>query len=83
MVLKYDLRLSRKANKFLMKQEPGVQKRIAQAIEGIRIVPPEGDVKPMKGHTDVFRLRVGTYRIVFEADHSERIVYVRVIGNRG
>ncbi|WP_229736205.1 UPF0489 family protein, partial [Kroppenstedtia guangzhouensis] len=34
---------SRKANKFLMKQEPGVQKRIAQAIEGIRIVPPEGD----------------------------------------
>lgn len=83
MALRYDMSLSKKSVKFLMKQEPLVQSRIAQALEGIRMVPPEGDIKPMKGYSGVFRLRVGTYRIIFEVNHLEKIVYIRSIGNRG
>jgi mRNA interferase RelE/StbE len=71
LVSKYDVSLSKKAFKFLAKQESAVQQRIAQAIEGLRVVPPEGDVQPMKGMAGFFRLRVGSYRILFQVNHSD------------
>ena len=29
------------------------------------------------------RLRVGTYRVIFEVNHTEQIVYILTIDNRG
>ncbi len=46
-------------------------------------VPPEGDIKPMKRYTDFYRLRIGTFRVLFDIDHSEKIIYIQAIGNRG
>lgn len=79
----YKVELRRPAAKFLAKQDRPTQKQILQALEGLEKIPPEGDIKPMKGHPGLYRLRVGTYRAVYVIDHSEQIVYVRVIGNRG
>jgi mRNA interferase RelE/StbE len=79
----YKVELRRPAAKFLAKQDRATQRRIIQALEGLQKVPPEGDIKPMKGHPGLYRLRIGTYRAVYEVDHSKQIVYVRVIGNRG
>lgn len=54
------------------------KQRIRQAIEGI----PEGDIKPLKGSHILFRLRVGTRRIVFSYIDTETVLIER-IGNRG
>jgi mRNA interferase RelE/StbE len=56
-----------------------MQKRI---IAGIRGLPMEGDIKKLKG-TIFYRLRVGSLRIVFEIDHSEKIISIQTIDNRG
>ncbi|WP_368858686.1 type II toxin-antitoxin system RelE/ParE family toxin [Oceanobacillus saliphilus] len=40
-------------------------------------------MKPLKGRKGQLRLRVGTYRIIFEADHNEKMIYILTIDNRG
>ncbi len=79
----YKLIYHKDAVKFLAKQEKAVQERIVLGLRGLLEVPPIGDIKPMKGYTGLYRLRVGTYRILFEVDHNELIVYIRAIDSRG
>ena len=45
--------------------------------------PPIGDIKPLKGRNNQLRLRVGSYRIIFEVNQIEQMVYVLAINNRG
>ena len=59
---KYSVSLSKKAQKFIRKQDKVSQKRIIKAIIEI----PEGDIKKLKGLEDLYRLRVGDFRILFE-----------------
>lgn len=54
--------------------------RIVKAIE---VLPNGEDIKKLKGHNNLFRLRVGDYRIVYTVDNGELIVYVIDAGNRG
>jgi mRNA-degrading endonuclease RelE of RelBE toxin-antitoxin system len=42
--------------------------------------PFEGDVRPLKGATGVFRRRVGNYRIAFSVNFNENEVIVLRIG---
>jgi mRNA interferase RelE/StbE len=79
----YQLTLSRDSVKFLAKQEKLVQNRIRKALTGLTIRPPMGDIKPIKGRKKLMRLRIGTYRVIFEVNHVERIVYILTIDNRG
>jgi mRNA interferase RelE/StbE len=71
------------ALKFLEKQEAVVQDRIVKALKKLTVRPPIGDIKPLKGHGNLMRLRVGTYRIIFEVNIEEKIVYILTIDNRG
>lgn len=79
----YKLIYHKGAVKFLAKQEKSVQQRIALGLKGLLEIPAVGDIKPMKGYTALYRLRVGIYRILFEIDHIEMIVYIRAIDSRG
>ncbi|WP_232699184.1 type II toxin-antitoxin system RelE family toxin [Brevibacillus daliensis] len=83
MNLEYRLVVSRRAIKYLSTQERSVRERIGLGMEGLLEVPPEGDIKTMKGYTGLYRLRVGTFRILFYVDHEEKVVYVESIGSRG
>ena len=75
----YNINLTKKAEKFIKKQDKDTQKRILRAI----IELPEGDVKKLKGMDEVYRLRVGDFRVIFEKNDNELIIIVIDIGNRG
>lgn len=79
----YELSYHKAALKFLAKQEQSVQERISEGVSGLLKIPPEGDIRLMKGYRELYRLRVGTFRVLFEVDHNERIIYIQAIGNRG
>ncbi|MGF7048374.1 mRNA-degrading endonuclease RelE of RelBE toxin-antitoxin system [Paenibacillus sp. DS2015] len=79
----YRLTLSRDSVKFIAKQEKVIQERIRRAVLGLSTRPPIGDIKLMKGFDKRFRLRVGSYRILFEVNHQERNVTILTIDNRG
>ena len=44
---------------------------------------PDGDVKKIKGYKDLFRLRVGDYRVIFTINDKDLIIIVLTIGNGG
>ena len=44
--------------------------RITDAIDKLGLDPPEGDIKELKGHPGVFRLRVGGYRILYTVENA-------------
>lgn len=83
MSLNYQLTLSRDAVKFVAKQEKDVQVRIRKALLGLTVRPPVGDIRLMKGYEKRFRLRIGSYRVLFEVNLQEKIVYILAIDNRG
>ena len=72
MIIKY----SNRAKKFLKKQTSQTAVRIIKAINEL----PEGDVIKLQG-VPGFRLRVGTYRIIFDRDGN--IIDIIDIDNRG
>ena len=67
---------SKEAKKFLKKQDKPTQQRLRNAISNI----PNGDIKKLQGR-DGYRLRVGSYRIIFNEDGI--IINIISIGNRG
>lgn len=77
---KYKIIIKKAAEKFIEKQPPKQQKRI---IEAIMKLPHEGDIQTYKAHEGYFRLRVGSYRIIYTVDHDILIVTVTDADNRG
>jgi mRNA interferase RelE/StbE len=75
----YKINLTKKAEKFIRKQDKDAQKRIIKAITEL----PEGDIKKLKGMNEIYRLRVGDFRVLFERNDQELIIIVIDIGNRG
>ena len=78
----YKLFYHKDALKFLAKQELAIQERIAKGLTVLIAIPLRGDIKLVKGHQGLYRLRVGTYRILFEINHTEKIVYIQAIDSR-
>lgn len=78
--MSYAYQIERKALKFIQKQPADQQRRIYAAIYKL---PGTGDRRELQGHKGVFRLRVGSYRIVYTVDNGQLIVCVVDADNRG
>lgn len=78
--MSYRIVIERPAMKFLMKQPQEQRERILKAIQGL---PDVGDIKPMAGQKDLYRLRVGSYRVIYTVENDLLIVRVLTVGNRG
>lgn len=82
MVIKY----SKDSLKFLSKLDAKSVQRIRNAINGLTLEPPIGDIKVMQGFDDGRkRLRVGSWRVIYkyDSDGHIQILFVIDIGNRG
>jgi mRNA interferase RelE/StbE len=69
---------SKKAAKVISDLDPSVKQRMRKALAGL----PEGDVKRLVGQTDVYRLRVGDWRILFSYPDDDTVL-VEKIAPRG
>lgn len=76
----YKIIIKKKAKKFIDKLPQNERIRLAKAIQAL----PNGEnIKKMKGYSDLFRLRVGDYRIIYSVNNGELLVIVIDAGNRG
>ena len=76
----YQIIIKKKAKKFIDKLPKNERIRVVSAIMRL----PDGeDIKRLKGHDDLLRLRVGSYRIVYTVDNGKCIVLVIGAENRG
>ncbi|MCD7724316.1 MAG: type II toxin-antitoxin system RelE/ParE family toxin [Clostridiales bacterium] len=76
----YQIIIKKKAKKFIDKLPANEKRKIVAEIERL---PNGEDIKKLKGHGDLFRLRVGDYRIIYTVDDGILTVYVIDVGNRG
>lgn len=72
--------MEKPAQKFLKRLNRTDKERILRAIYKL----PEGEnIKRLKGHQDLLRLRVGDYRVIYTVNNGKLVVCVVDIGNRG
>ncbi|MEW5984098.1 MAG: type II toxin-antitoxin system RelE/ParE family toxin [Acidobacteriota bacterium] len=56
--------------------------RVVRAIRTLAAVPRPAGCRKLKGHEDVYRIRVGVYRVIYSIDHRRIIVVVLKVGHR-
>ena len=76
----YQVVIKKKAKKFIDKLPKDEKIRVVSAIS---LLPNGEDVKKLKGHDNLLRLRVGAYRIIYTVDNGKCIVFVIDAGHRG
>lgn len=81
--MEYKILLKREAAKYLASLDKTTRNRITKAIKGLTVIPPEGDIAPMKGIEGWFRIRVGSFWIIFRPDEEEQTILITTIGPRG
>lgn len=75
----YRIKFEKAAQKFLDKQDKNQRLRLYKAIYKL----PDGtDIKKLNGY-NLYRLRVGNYRILYMIDEEIRLINIENIDSRG
>lgn len=75
----YKIVFEKQAQKFLEKQDKSNRLRLYKAIYKL---PNGSSIKKLKGH-NLYRLRVGDYRVIYTVEDSIRLIDIENIDNRG
>ena len=79
----YQIRFSSQSYKFLLNLNLSTRRRIFTKIETLKENPlPHGSIRIKGTKEDIFRVRVGDYRILYEVDHGVEIIEIIKIGKR-
>lgn len=81
---RYELELSKSAEKFLNRTDRNTKTRIIDALELLTEDPYSyTGVETITNAKGVFRIRVGKYRILYEIFNDRLLVYIEDIDSRG
>lgn len=79
---RYSLEISRTAEKQLRNLSVEAQQRLAHAMLALGSDPFPPGSRGLSGHNDVYRIRVGTYRVLYSVIDTQLIVIILKIGHR-
>ncbi|MCL2363611.1 MAG: type II toxin-antitoxin system RelE/ParE family toxin [Defluviitaleaceae bacterium] len=79
MQVKYKIEFEKSAVKFIAKQPRKEQIRLYRAINAL----PNGDTAKLSGKVQLYRLRVGGYRIIYSMNNEHLIIRAIEVGSRG
>lgn len=77
-VLQIDPDVLKSLKKFPQKDN----KRIVDVISRLTTTPYSGDIQKMKGENNIWRRRIGSYRLFYEVIQDENIIHVFRIERR-
>ena len=80
--VKYHIIYKDSAAKELRKLDKEAQRRLLMAIETLEITPRPDGVKKLKAQFNQYRIRVGSYRVVYEIQDEEVLVLVLRVAHR-
>jgi len=81
-VADYRVSVARSARKELRAMDRGVAMRIISRLEALARNPRPAGCTKLEGVFDLWRVRVGDYRIIYEIDDQARTVDVSVVRHR-
>lgn len=79
---RYRLEISRTAEKQLRKLPAGNRRRVARAMLALADEPHPRGSHTLSGYEDVFRIRVGVYRIIYSVAGRTLVIIILKIGHR-
>ena len=78
----YAVVVARSARKELQNLDPPVARRILKQIEALVADPRPAGVVKLEGANDLWRVRVGQWRVVYRLSDRERLVDVIAVRHR-
>ena len=67
--------IEKKAAKYIERLNDPAKTSIIEALKGLAVEPPQGDIKKLQGKETAYRLRIGGYRILYKDKISCIAVY--------
>lgn len=80
--MRYTITFKSAAQRALSKLPNDAAERIARAIDGLEFEPRPKGCEKLKGADNLWRIRVGDYRVVYTIEDARLIVLVVKIGHR-
>ena len=78
----YAVRLVRSARKELEALSNTMLARVAHQLDALAADPRPPGCKKLRGASDIWRVRVGTHRVIYRVDDSARHIEVQAIRDR-
>lgn len=79
---RYRIRVSRTAERQIRKLPLDARARVARAVQGLAVDPFPTGCRKLTGYNDVYRVRVGPYRVLYSVNAGTLIVIVLKVGHR-
>lgn len=79
----YRVQLTKSAEKDLYKLSKPVWERIKSTFKELQNYPNVPGIKRLQGYKSLYRLRVGSYRVVFTVNKNIVTIVIVVVGHRG
>jgi len=78
----YRVEITASAEKALARLPTADMARVVRAITALAALPRPAGCRKLRGHEDVYRIRVGLYRVIYSIDDRRIIVVVLKLGHR-
>ncbi len=79
---RYALEIKPSARKELEKLDESLLARAVPKIEALAIDPRPSGCRKLRGYRDLWRIRVGDYRVVYVIDDARKLVSVTRVAHR-
>ena len=66
------------ARKYIERLDLTNRERIKKALKDLEKEPPEGDIRPYEGNPGIWRLRVGSYRVLYKIEDVNTILVTHI-----
>ena len=78
----YEVVFTKKACKFIISVQKAYKEKIRAVVEHLRENPFSYPYKKIRRETNLYRIRVGKYRILYEVDDIGRRITILKVGER-
>ena len=78
----YTVQFVRSARKDLERLPDSALQRIFARIEDLGATPRPPGCRKLRGARDLWRIRIGDYRVIYQLDDRRRVVEIRAVGDR-
>jgi mRNA interferase RelE/StbE len=78
----YTIQFLPAAAKQLGKLDAPIRRRIAAAIDGLAENPRPAGAKKLQGSVDLWRIRIGDFRVIYQIHDRQMLVIIVTIGHR-
>ncbi|MBA4073199.1 MAG: type II toxin-antitoxin system mRNA interferase toxin, RelE/StbE family [Gemmatimonas sp.] len=78
----YTVQFVRSARKELERLDDAMLERVFRRVEALALEPRPSGCRKLRGATDLWRIRIGSYRVIYQVDDRAGVVEIRAVGDR-